>query len=210
MTHVDIWSVAQVVPRQGLGAEFTLLEMASRDKARGVWPVSLLRHPVPNVASSNAVQEVLHQYPWADSGLSWKGTVVYKEQPGEDRTTLFETATRPGPPPANGPSNSGKDAETSSAPPPKAMPSASTKAGRPEGKATSPGRPASETAATDKGEKEPALSKASTTVPKAASDSGVGATSSTPKADTTQSRTASDTATSIASAPRRLQKQDPG
>ena len=89
LTHVDIWSVAQVVQRQGLGAEFTLLEMASRDKARRVWPVSLLRHPVANVASSNAVQEVLHQYPWADSGLTWKGTMVFKEQPGEDRSTLF-------------------------------------------------------------------------------------------------------------------------
>ena len=34
----------------------------------------------------------------------------------------FESATRPGPNPASGPSSSGKDAETSSAPPPKAMP----------------------------------------------------------------------------------------
>ena len=28
LTHVDIWSVAQVVQRKGVDAEFTLLEMA--------------------------------------------------------------------------------------------------------------------------------------------------------------------------------------
>ena len=84
-----------------------------------------VRHPVANVASSNAVQKILDQYPWADSGLKWKGTMVFKEQPGEDRSTLFDSAKKPGPNPQSGPSSSGKDAVTSDAPPPKAMPSAS-------------------------------------------------------------------------------------
>ena len=75
--------------------------------------------------------------------------------------------------------NAGKDTMTSDAPPPKAMPSASTKAETPTGKAASPGRPASGSAATDKGEKGP-TPKASTTAPKAASDSGMGTTSSAP------------------------------
>ena len=37
LTHVDIWSVAQVVQRRGVDAELTLLEMAKRDSAR-LWP----------------------------------------------------------------------------------------------------------------------------------------------------------------------------
>ena len=112
LTHVDMWSVAQVVQRKGVDSEFSLLEMAARDPARRVWPVSMVRHPVPNVASSNAVQKVLDQYPWADSGLKWKGTMVFKEQPGEDRSTLFDSAKEPGPNPPSGPSSSGKDAVT--------------------------------------------------------------------------------------------------
>ena len=96
LTHVDIWSVAQVVQRKGVDAEYTLLEMAQRDSARRVWPVSMVRHPVPNVASSNAVEKVLNQYPWADSGLRWKGTMVFVEKPGEDRSTLFDSAKKPG------------------------------------------------------------------------------------------------------------------
>ena len=60
--HVDIWSCAQFVQRQGVAAEMQLLEMAKRDKGWCVWPVSLLRYPVANVASSDAVKEMLHEY----------------------------------------------------------------------------------------------------------------------------------------------------
>ena len=126
--------------RKGVDAELTLLEMAQRDSARRIWPVSLVRHPVPNVASSNAVQKVLDQYPWADSGLQWKGTMVFEEKPGEDRSTLFDSAKKPGVNPPSGPSSSGQDASSSTAPPAKSMPSASTKATS-TGKAASPGRP---------------------------------------------------------------------
>ena len=153
------------------GCRVHLLEMAQRDSARRVWPVSMVRHPVPNVASSNAVQKVLNQYPWADSGLQWKGTMVFVEKPGEDRSTLFDSAKKPGVNPLSGPSSSGQDASSSTAPPAKSMPSASTKATS-TGEATSPGRPASESAATGKGEGS-SVPKASAPSSKAASDSGV-------------------------------------
>ena len=55
------------------------------------------------------------------------------------KSTLFAAASKPGQPPATGSSSSGKDAETSSMPPPKATYA-------PEGKATSSGRPASDSA----------------------------------------------------------------
>ena len=171
LTHVDIWSVAQVVQRKGVDSEITLLEMAQRDSARRVWPVSMVRHPVPNVASSNAVKKVLDQHPWVDSGLQWKGTMVFKESPGEDRSALFESAKKPGVNPLSGPSSSGQDASSSSAPPAKAMPSASTKAEPPTGKATSSGRPASEPDVKGKGE-ETSTPKPSTPS-RATSDSGI-------------------------------------
>ena len=113
---------------------------------RDVWPVSLLSHPVANVASSNAVQEVLHQFPWADScPLRGQGQNPLMGLPVLVRMLRHLVL-----------------------PPPKPMPSASRKAEEPKGKAASPGRPASESAAADKGEKE-STAKASTTVPKAAS-----------------------------------------
>ena len=124
-----------------------------------MWPVSLLRHPVANVASSDAVKEVLHLHPWADSGLSWKGTMVFKEWFGEDRSALMAAASKPGQPTAKGESSTGKDAESSSMPPPKAMPSASTKAVTPEVKATSSGKPASDSAAAGSGDKEPSTDR---------------------------------------------------
>ena len=171
LTHVDIWSVAQVVMRKGVDAELTLLEMAQRDSARRVWPVSMVRHPVPNVASSNAVQKVLNQYPWVDSGLKWKGTMVLVEKPGEDRSTLFDSAKKPGVDAHSGPSSSGQDASSSRAPPAKAMPSALTEAAS-TGKAASPLRPASESTATSKGEGG-SVPKASAPSSKAVSDSGI-------------------------------------
>ena len=77
--------------------------------------------------------------------------MVFKEQPGEDRSTLFDSAKKPGGDPSSGPSSSVKDAVSSGAPPSKAMPSALTKASTPVGKADSPGRPASESAVMEKG-----------------------------------------------------------
>ena len=151
MWTYGVLSVAQVVHRKGIDAEYTLLEMAKRDSARRVWPVSMVRHPVPNVASSTAVEKVLDQYPWADSGLQWKGTMVFVEKPGEDRSTLFDSAKKPGVNPLSGPSSAGQDALSSTSPPAKSMPSASTKA-MSTGQATSSERPASESAATGKGE----------------------------------------------------------
>ena len=139
--------------RKGVDAELTLLEMAQRDSARRVWPVSMVRHPVPNVASSNAVQKVLNQYPWVDSGLKWKGTMVLVEKPGEDRSTLFDSANKPGVNPHSGPSSSGQDALSSTAAPAKSSSSALTETTTP-GKATNPGRPASESAAIGKQERE--------------------------------------------------------
>ena len=171
LTHVDIWSVAQEIQRKGVESDIIFLEMARRDSGRRVWPVSLVRHPVPNEASSNAVKKVQDQYPWVDSGLQWKGTMVFKESPGEDRSALFESAKKPGVNPLSGPSSSGQDASTSSAPPAKAVPSALTKAETPAGKAASSGRPASEPDIKDKGD--------GTTTPKpstplrATSDSGI-------------------------------------
>ena len=66
------------------------------------------------------MKKVLDQYPWVDSGLQWKGTMVFKESPGEDRSALFESAKKPGVNPLSGPSSSSQDASTSSAPPAKA------------------------------------------------------------------------------------------
>ena len=142
-----------------------------RESSRRVWPVSMVRHPVPNVASSNAVQKVLNQCPWADSGLQWKGTIVFVEKPGEDRSTLFDSAKKPGVDPVSGPSSSGQDASSSTAPPAKSPPSALTETTT-SGKAASPGRPASESAATGKKEGSSAP-KASVPSSKAVSDSGV-------------------------------------
>ena len=168
-----------MVQRKGVDAELTLLEMAHRDSARRVWPVSMVRHPVPNVASSNAVQKVLNHYFWEDSGLQWKGT-------SEDRSTLFDSAKKPGVCPPSGPSSSGQDALPSTAPPPKSMPSASTKTTT-SGEAASPGRPASESAATgrDKASSGPEVSAQSS---KAASDSGVTQPIKTQEKDTASSR----------------------
>ena len=153
LMHVDIWSTAQFVQRQGVAAEMQLLEMAKRDKGRCVWPVSLLRYPVANVASSDAVR-VLNEYPWADSGLSWEGTMVFKERSGDDRSALLAAASKPGQPPATGSLHA----------PPKAMPTASAKASAPEGKAASSGRPASDSAAVGSGDR--AVSKASARRPR--------------------------------------------
>ena len=144
MLHVDIWSIAQEIQRKGVEAEIIFLEMARRDSGRRVWPVSLVRHPVPNEASSNAVRKALDKYPWVDSGLRWKGTMVYTESPGEDRSTLFESARKPGVNPQSGPASSSQDASTSPAPPAKAMPGALSKADSSTGKAASSGKPASE------------------------------------------------------------------
>ena len=58
-----------MVQRKGVDSEYAILEMSKRDNVRRVWPVSMVRHPVPSVASSNAVQKVLNQYPSVDSGL---------------------------------------------------------------------------------------------------------------------------------------------
>ena len=102
LTHVDIWSVAQLIQRKGVLAESDLLELAKRDPGRCIWPVSLMRHPVANVASSNAVQDVLHPYPWADSGSFWEGTMVFKERSGEDRSALMAASSKPGQAPAKG------------------------------------------------------------------------------------------------------------
>ena len=128
--------------------------------------------PCPNEASSNAVKKVLDQYPWVDSGLQWKGTMVYKESPGEDRSALFESARKPGVNPQSGPASSSQDASSSLAPPAKAMPSALTKAESSTGKAASPGKPASEPDVKGKSE-ETSMSKSSAPT-KAVSDSGVG------------------------------------
>ena len=76
--------------------------------------------------------------------------MVFVDTPGEDRSTLFDSAKKPGVCPPSGPSSSGQDALSSTAPPPKSMPSASTKATT-TGEAASLGRPASESAATSKG-----------------------------------------------------------
>ena len=70
-------------------------------------------------------------------------------------------------------------------PPPKTMPSASTKASAFEGKAASSGRPASDSAAAGSGDK--AVSKAPAPASKAASDSGVTAAPSTAKAPSIKS-----------------------
>ena len=136
---------------------------------RRVWPVSLVRHPVPNEASSTAVKRVLDKYPWADSGLQWKGTMVYTES--EDRSTLFESARKPGINPQSGPASVSQDASTSSAPPAKAMPSALPKADSSAGKAASSGKPTSEPEAKDRSVGAP-LAKSSAPT-RAASDSGI-------------------------------------
>ena len=171
MLHVDIWSVAQEIQRKGVEAEIIFLEMARRDSGRRVWPVSLVRHPVPNEASSNAVRKALDKYPWVDSGLRWKGTMVYTESPGEDRSTLFESARKPGVNPQSGPASSSQDASTSPAPPAKAMPGALSKADSSTGKAASSGKPASEPDAKDKSQGT-SLPKSSAPT-KAMSDSGI-------------------------------------
>ena len=168
--HVDIWSVAQEIQRKGVEAEIIFLEMAGRDSGRRVWPVSLVRHPVPNEASSTAVRRCW--IPWVDSGLQWRGTMVYKESPGEDRSALFESAKKPGVNPQSGPASSSQDALTSPAPPAKAMPSASTKAESSTGKAASPGKPASEPDVKGMSEETPKSKSSAPT--KAASDSGAG------------------------------------
>ena len=173
MLHVDVWGIAQEIQRKGVESEFTFLEIAKRDSGRRVWPVSMVRHPVPNQASSSAVHMALDRYPWVDSGLRWKGTMVYSESPGEDRSTLFESARKPGVNPLSGHASSSQDALTSSAPPAKAMPGALSKASSATGKAASSGRPASEPDIKDKDQ--------GTSVPKssaparAASDSGISA-----------------------------------
>ena len=197
LTHVDIWSVAQVVQRRGVDAELALLEMAQRDSARRVWPVSMVRHPVPNVASSDAVQKVLNQYPWVDSGLQWKGTMVFVEKPGEDRSTLFDSAKKPGVDPRSGPSSSGQDASSSTAPPAKSPSSALTETAT-SGKAASPGRPASESAATGKTEGS-SVPKAPAPSSKAVSDSGV--TDSTKSQEKSTASTAQVGKASSTSAP---------
>ena len=193
LTHVDIWSVAQEIQRKGVKSEINFLEMAKRDSGRRIWPVSLVRHPVPNEASSNAVKKVLDQYPWVDSGLQWKGTMVFKESPGEDRSALFESTKKPGVNPLSGPPSSSQDASTSSAPPAKAMPSALTKAETPAGKATSSGRPASEPDIKVKGDGTTA-SKPSTPL-RATSESGI--TDPTKKEDTSASPKALSTTVSV-------------
>ena len=173
MLHVDVWGIAQEIQRKGVESEFILLDIAKRDSGRRVWPVSLVRHPAPNQASSSAVGMALDRYPWVDSGLRWKGTMVYKESPGEDRSTLFESARKPGVNPLSGPASSSQDALSSPAPPAKAMPDALSKADSSTGKAASSGRPASEPDVKDKGQ--------GTSVPKssaparATSDSGISA-----------------------------------
>ena len=173
MLHVDVWGIAQEIQRKGVESEIILLEIAKRDSGRRVWPVSLVRHPAPNQASSSAVGMALDRYPWVDSGLRWKGTMVYKESPGEDRSTLFESARKPGVNPLSGPASSSQDASSSPAPPAKAMPDALSKADSSTGKAASSGRPASEPDVKDKGQ--------GTSVPKssaparATSDSGISA-----------------------------------
>ena len=99
--------------------------------------------------------------------------MVYKESPGEDRSTLFESARKPGVNPLSGPASSSQDALSSPAPPAKAMPDALSKADSSTGKAASSGRPASEPDVKDKGQ--------GTSVPKssaparATSDSGISA-----------------------------------
>ena len=59
MLHVDVWGIAQEIQRKGVESEFILLEIAKRDSGRRVWPVSLVRHPAPNQASSSAVEMAL-------------------------------------------------------------------------------------------------------------------------------------------------------
>ena len=199
LIHVDIWTFAQEIQRKGVMSELSYLEMAKRDSGRRVWPVSLVRHPVHNEASSNAVKKVLDQYPWVDSGLQWKGTMVFKESPGEDRSTLFEDTKKPGVKPPSGPSTSSPDASSSSAPPAEAMPSALTKAETPAGKATSSGRPASEPDIKDKGDGT-MESKPSTPL-RATSESGI--TDPTKREDTSAGlKTSSTTVSMPTSSPR--------
>ena len=115
----------------------------------------------------------LDKYPWVDSGLRWKGTMVYKESPGEDRSTLFESARKPGVNPLSGPASASQDASSSPAPPAKAMPDALSKADSSTGKAASSGRPASEPDVKDKGQ-ETSVPKSSAPA-RATSDSGINA-----------------------------------
>ena len=103
LTHVDIiWSVAQNLQRSGVLSDIVLMDMAKRDPGRCIWPVGLARHPVQNVASSDVVTNALPFYPWVDSGLQWKGTMVFKERLGEDGSALIAASSKPGEAPAKG------------------------------------------------------------------------------------------------------------
>ena len=134
--HVDKWSDAQHVQRQGTTAENELLVMSRQDGRRRIWPIAVSATKRYSIGSSNAVKSANGRFPWSGSGFDvTRGMTAAYRGPSEARTSLLAAAQSPGSlNPGKGLSSSAtsstaKDAGTSSMPPPSVPSSALTKAG---------------------------------------------------------------------------------
>ena len=86
--HMDPWSKAQFVQRQGVLAEAPLVALFKQEESRRIWPVAITALTTPNEGSSDAMKAAIARYPWVGSGFNLELGMSAKGGPGEDKSAL--------------------------------------------------------------------------------------------------------------------------